>query len=667
VNNLQHQRIENPATDVKKVPSTGKRLFQYGLLYKKSILIALLLLLVAVAAEIVGPLIARQIIDDNITGIEKNWHYVSEQTEHAVTYKDKWLVREDRLSGEEAVTGKVRIQQKGLTFYIEQLEPTAESAVALSKEEILDLYKPEIPVVIKLAALYFGLLIVAALFAYGQRMMLQTAANNIVQKLRKDVFAHTQRLPVQYYDHLSPGQVVSRVTNDTEAIRELFVGVIANFSTGIIYITTIYGAIFFLSPKLGLITLPLIPILFLWIYIYRKFAAKYNRILRTKLSEINANINESIQGMAIIQAFRKEKVMEAEFNELNQYYFKYQNKMLSLNSLTSHNLLNVFRNIIYVVVIVMFWKNQLGAAITVGVIFAYVDYMNRMFQPIVGIVNQLANLEIARVSAERVFKLMDEEGIDVDHERIPRYRGDVQFDHVSFAYKENEYVLKNIHFSAKQGETVALVGHTGSGKSSILNLLFRFYDIEEGAIKIDGVNIDQYSKQQIREHMGIVLQDPFLFTGTIASNVALNNDSISRERIVQALKDVGAYDMFMALPNGIDSVVIEKGSTLSAGQRQLISFARALAYDPAILILDEATASIDTETETIIQQALEVLKRGRTTFVIAHRLSTIRAADQILVLDRGVIVERGNHDELMRQEGKYYLMYQLQAGNVQYA
>jgi ATP-binding cassette subfamily B protein len=288
--------------------------------------------------------------------------------------------------------------------------------------------------------------------------------------------------------------------------------------------------------------------------------------------------------------------------------------------------------------------------------------MNRMFQPIVGIVNQLANLETARVSAERVFRLLDEPGVDVATGEMERYKGEVRFENVTFAYKNDDYVLKNISFEAKQGETVALVGHTGSGKSSILNLLFRFYDIEHGSIKVDGVDVRDIPKQLLRQHMGIVLQDPYLFTGTIASNVSLNNPKISREKVVQALKDVGAYDMFMSLPGGIDEPVLEKGSTLSAGQRQLISFARALAYDPAILILDEATASIDTETEAIIQQALDVVKKGRTTFVIAHRLSTIRQADQILVLDHGEIVERGNHESLMELGGKYYAMYQLQQG-----
>lgn len=654
---MNNEQFEPQQTPVKG--GTGKRLLQYGLLYKKTIIIALIFLIIAVCAEIVGPLIAKRMIDQHISGINQTWYYVEEGTAEAVPYQGQWLVRQDKLETNAAVLGSVEFEQKGLTFTMVQDNG---QRTDLTKEELYQFYKPEIKPIIHLSGLYLALLAVSAIFIYIQRLLLQNAANRIVQKLRHDVYAHTQRLPVKYYDHYAAGQIVSRVTNDTEAIRELYVGVIANFSMGIVYIVAIFGAIFVMDTTLGFITLPLIPILLLWIYVYRRYAAKYNRVLRAKLSEINGTVNESIQGMTIIQAFRKEEAMEKEFSELNSYYFKFQNKMLSLNSLTSHNLLNVIRNIIYVVVIVLFFTNQFAEAITVGLLFAYIDYLNRMFNPIVGIVNQLSNLEVARVSAERVFKLMDEPGMEVEEESMPRYRGDVAFHKVSFAYKDKEYVLKDINFAAQQGETIALVGHTGSGKSSILNLLFRFYDIEEGSITIDGVDIRNYSKQQIREHMGIVLQDPFLFTGTIASNVSLNNPDIPRERIEQALKDVGAYDMFMQLPDGLDTIVIEKGSTLSAGQRQLISFARALAYDPAILILDEATASIDTETEAMIQSALDVLKRGRTTFVIAHRLSTIRAADQILVLDRGVIVERGNHDQLMEQQGKYYLMYQLQAG-----
>ncbi|RJE86047.1 ABC transporter ATP-binding protein [Paenibacillus sp. 1011MAR3C5] len=675
--------------------TTGKRLFQYAMLYKKTILIALALLVLAVCAELTGPLIAKRMIDQNILGIEKKWHQVEGDQPYAVQYQGNWYKREDRFSGEESGEKgpEARVLQVGRSYYFlsgvlvsetgkrevtgNELtvtngttgEQNVYPVTKLASKELYSFYKPEVPGLLVLAAIYFGLLLVVAALTYGQRLMLQTSANRIVRKMRNDVYAHTQRLPVNYYDNLAAGQVVSRITNDTEAIRELYVGVLANFFTGTIYMVAIFGALFLLDTRLALITLPLIPLLIIWIIVYRKFAAKYNRIIRAKLSEINAMINESIQGMTIIQAFRRQKETSTEFAEMNDHYFKYQNKLLNLNSLTSHNLVNVVRNVLFLIVIWMFWGGTLGTLVTVGVLFAYIDYMNRMFSPIVGIVNQLSNLETARVSAERVFKLMDEEGIDVAQGKLERYKGNVSFENISFAYKKSEYVLKNITFHASQGETVALVGHTGSGKSSILNLLFRFYDIKdgEGRIMIDGRDVRDIPKQMLRQHMGIVLQDPFLFTGTIASNVSLDDPSISRERVVQALKDVGAYEMFSQLPGGIDAEVIEKGSTLSAGQRQLISFARALAFDPAILILDEATASIDTETEAVIQEALNVLKKGRTTFVIAHRLSTIRQADQILVLDRGVIVERGNHDELMDHRGKYYAMYQLQQGSVQTA
>jgi ATP-binding cassette subfamily B protein len=305
--------------------------------------------------------------------------------------------------------------------------------------------------------------------------------------------------------------------------------------------------------------------------------------------------------------------------------------------------------------------------LSLGMLYAFVDYINRLFQPVQGVVNQLANLELALVAGERVFKLMDERGENVSSKRITRFKGNVSFDHVSFGYKEGEFVLKDINFEARQGETVALVGHTGSGKSSIMNLLFRFYDCQKGKITIDGKDIEMIPRKSIRNHMGIVLQDPYLFTGTIASNVSLNDPSISIEKVEKALKDVGAEKVFKNLENGYDEPVLEKGSTLSSGQRQLISFARALAFNPAILILDEATSSIDTETEAVIQEAMEVLKKGRTTFIIAHRLSTIRNADQIIVLDRGMIVEKGTHDELMGNKGKYYQMYQLQQGSTDLA
>ncbi|WP_308635383.1 ABC transporter ATP-binding protein [Paenibacillus silvisoli] len=665
--------------------NNGKRLFHYAWHYKRPILLALLLLALAISAELVGPFLAKRMIDTNIMGIEKPWYESKQDGRYDVEYNGSYYKRADHWEDGETKGREVRVLQTGLTYYFVdaagvpdkgervfkdgQLTIGSEDgskqqfpAALLSRDETYRFYQPELKSMITLAAGYVGMLLIGAVLAYGQKFLLQVSANRIVRKMRNDVFRHIQELPVQYFDNLPAGKVVARVTNDTEAIRELYVSVLANFFSGIIYMTAIMGALFLLDVRLALIALPLLPILYIWIVIYRKYASNYNHVIRSRLSDINGMINESIQGMPIIQVFRRQKETTAEFGVMNDEYFKYQNKLLHLNSVTSHNLLGIFRSIIFLTAIWLFAGGSLGSAVSVGVLYAFIDYMNRMMTPIVGMVNQLSNLEVARVSAERVFALLDEPGIPVSEQKMARYRGDVAFKDVSFGYKEGEDVLKNITFNAKQGETVALVGHTGSGKSSILNLLFRFYDIDRGAIQVDGTDVRDMSKQQLRQHMGIVLQEPFLFTGTIASNISLDDPSISRERVEQALRDVGAYDMFMQLPHGLDEPVIEKGSTLSAGQRQLISFARALAFDPAILILDEATASIDTETEAIIQQALDVLKRGRTTFVIAHRLSTIRAANQILVLDRGRIVERGNHDELIAHGGKYFAMYQLQQG-----
>lgn len=665
---------------------TGLRLIQYAVYFKKPILIALIFLAAAVSAELAGPFIAKQMIDRHILGIESPWFETSIGSDKAVAYKGSLYKRTDHFTEGEQRGKEVRILQVGSSYVFvngsvadsgnRQLEgnkltitkggnQAVYPAQVLDKQELFAFYKPEFSRLMLLALLYFGLLAVGSVFTYGQKYLLQTSANRIIQKMRTDVFAQIQRLPITYFDNQPAGKVVSRITNDTEAIRELFVQVLANFFTGAIYITGIITALFLLDYRLALFTVPIIPILYVWIVVYRKYASQFNHEIRERVGNINGMIAEAIQGMPIIQAFRRQKETKREFDELNEEHYSYQTKMLTLNSVTTHNLANVIRNLFFFGLIWLVGGGSLGFGIvvSVGVLYAFVDYLNRMFQPIVGIVNQLANLEQALVSADRVFELLDEEGLDVAGGALARYQGNVTFENVSFAYKEDDYVLKGLHFEANKGETVALVGHTGSGKSSILNLLFRFYDIKQGSIRIDGTDIRDMPKQQMRQHMGIVLQDPFLFTGTIASNVSLDDPSISREQIRQALQDVGAVEMFGSLPHGIDEPVIEKGSTLSAGQRQLISFARALAFNPAILILDEATASIDTETEAVIQAALDVLKKGRTTFIIAHRLSTIKSADQILVLDHGEIVERGNHDDLMRQQGRYYQMYQLQQGH----
>ncbi|PDZ37025.1 multidrug ABC transporter permease [Bacillus cereus] len=658
--------------------SVSKRLFQYAMKVKGTIFAAMLMLFIFVIAELAGPFVAKTMIDDHIVGIEKPW-YETEQSEDAVSYNGAFYKRSDRFEQGEKKGKEVRVMQVGFQYYFVPNKVNVEGsrtvkgdmitvqngkavqvykAKALTKEEVFAFYKPEINRLLLLGGGYFALLVVVSLFAYGKQFFLQKAANKIIQIMREDVFSHIQTLPIRYFDHLPAGKIVSRVTNDTEAIRDLYVTVLATFVSSIIYIIGIFAALFLLDVKLASLCLLIIPILIVWAILYRKYASVYNHKMRSRLSDINGTVNESIQGMPIIQAFRQERETKKEFEELNGDYFKYQNKILNLNAATSHNLVSVLRNIAFTGVIWYFGGASLSATgvISLGILYAFVDYLTRLFSPITNMVNQLANLEQSRVASERVFELLEEKGEAVEEERMPRLQGNVKFDNVSFSYNGKDEVLKNISFEAKQGETVALVGHTGSGKSSIMNVLFQFYEFEKGKLTIDGHDVKEMPKQATREHMGIVLQDPFLFSGTVASNVSLENEKISKERIIKALRDVGAE----RFANNINEEITEKGSTLSTGERQLISFARALAFDPAILILDEATSSIDTETEAMIQQALEVVKKGRTTFIIAHRLSTIKSADQIIVLDRGTILEKGSHDELMKKRGRYYDMYKTQ-------
>ncbi|WHY86592.1 ABC transporter ATP-binding protein [Neobacillus novalis] len=534
-------------------------------------------------------------------------------------------------------------------------------------DEHMTIGKINIEPITWLLCLYFILAVATAILRYFMYIYLQMGANRVVQRLRQDVFGHIQRLPIQYFDQLPAGKIVARVTNDTEALRNLYVQVLSNFATSFISIAGVYIALFILNWKMALIALIMMPIVYLWMILYRKYAAQYNDVIRTKIADINAMINESIQGMTIIQAFRREKQMTKEFDEMNEEHYAYQRKLLFLDSATSFNLVNSLRLILFTIFIVYFGTQSLTTTqmVSSGTLYAFVDYLTRLFNPITNVVNQFSQLERSLVAGKRVFEVLDTTGENVSQEMMPRYDGHVLFEDVSFAYKNNDYVLKNLSFEANRGETVALVGHTGSGKSSIMNLLFRFYDPSKGKIYIDGIDVTSVPRQTMRKHMGIVLQDPYLFTGTIASNVSLNDPSISREKVEAALKAVGAESVFRNLEKGIDEPVIEKGSTLSSGQRQLISFARALAFDPAILILDEATSNIDTETEEMIQHAMDVLKKGRTTFIIAHRLSTIKNADRILVLERGVIKEQGTHDELLAQGGIYEQMYQMQAKSLQ--
>ncbi|WP_414042823.1 ABC transporter ATP-binding protein [Macrococcus sp. EM39E] len=515
-----------------------------------------------------------------------------------------------------------------------------------------------------LLAVYFLIAIIYAVLSYYQTIYFQTAGSNVIKHLRTNLFSHIQKLPIKFFDNLPAGKVVARITNDTQTILELFTMMLPTYIAGITNIVGIIAVIFYFNMKVGLLALIVVPLLFGWLLIYRKISDQYNNVVRERNSDMNAMLNESINGMTIIQAFNQEEKIQREFNELNDEYLKNYSKIIQLDSLTSHNLMGTIRSFVFLVMIYIFGQSFLSdeATLTAGMMYILVDYLTRLFNPMFNMVNQLSVLEQARVSSNRVFEMMDEETEIQEDNMLDNCLGHVKFDDVSFGYDPDELVLKHINIDALPGETIGLVGHTGSGKSSIMNLLFRFYDPTTGRVTIDGVDTTTVTKQSMRKHMGIVLQDPYLYSGTILSNITLNDPRISRKMAVDALERVGGFRVLQSLEKGIDTEVVERGSTLSSGQRQLISFARALAFNPKILILDEATASIDSETEAVIQQAMDVLKEGRTTFIIAHRLSTIKHADEIIVLDKGEIIERGTHDVLVRQGDVYAKMYALQSG-----
>lgn len=518
--------------------------------------------------------------------------------------------------------------------------------------------------ILQLLGLYFLIAVVYAIMSYYQTIVFQTAGSNVIKHLRTNLFEHIQKLPIKYFDNLPAGKVVARITNDTQTILELFTVMLPTYIAGFANILGIIIVIFYFNAKVGLLALIVVPLLFFWLMLYRKISDKYNHIVRERNSDMNAMLNESINGMTIIQAFNQEAKIQREYDELNKEYLKNYERIIKLDSLTSHNLMGIIRSAVFLIMIYIFGQSFLSneATLTAGMMYILVDYLTRLFNPMFNIVNQLSVLEQARVSSNRVFEMMDETPEIIEQGELLITRGEVKFQNVSFGYKKDELVLKDINIHAAPGQTIGLVGHTGSGKSSIMNLLFRFYDPTEGQILIDGVDTKSVTKASMRSRMGIVLQDPYLYTGTILSNITLGDNRISRQTAEHALMRVGGHRVLQSLEQGIDTEVVERGATLSSGQRQLISFARALAFDPKILILDEATASIDSETEAMIQQAMDVLKSGRTTFVIAHRLSTIKNADQILVLDKGEIIEHGTHDELIALQGQYAKMYALQSG-----
>ena len=510
---------------------------------------------------------------------------------------------------------------------------------------------------------YYGLYILQTLIQYIGNLLFARVSYSIVRDIRKDAFANMEKLGMSYFDKTPSGSIVSRLTNDTETISDMFSGLLSSFISAIfIFVTTLYTMMVLDFRLTGLVLL-FLPLIFILVNLYRKKSVKIIEKTRSFLSDINSKLAESIEGIRIIQAFNQEKRLQEEFDEINEEHYVYANRSVALDALFLRPAMSLLKLLGYAVLMAYFGYRGLYIGMTAGTMYAFIQYINRLFDPLIEVTQNFSILQTSMVSAGRVFALIDQsnyEPVQADSELAIR-EGNIRFEHVCFSYDGVNQILDDISFSVKKGETIAFVGHTGSGKSSIINVLMRFYEFQSGRVLIDNVDIRNYSHQELRKNMGLVLQEPFLYHGTIKSNIAMYQE-ISDEEVKAAAEFVDADTFIQELPQGYDSPVSERGSSFSTGQRQLLAFARTVASQPKILILDEATANIDSETETLVQNSLEKMRKGRTTIAIAHRLSTIQDANCIYVLDKGRIIESGTHEELLTLGGTYHKMYSLQAG-----
>ena len=510
-------------------------------------------------------------------------------------------------------------------------------------------------------ALYALMLLLGFVFNASNTWILQNVGQSVIYKMREEVFAHILRLSVNFFNTQPVGKLVTRVSNDTEAVNELFSQILAKLFKNSVKILGFAVVMLSIDLRMALYSFILIPFVTGLTFFFRYLSRKAYRMTRTRITELNTFLSEHLSGMKLIQIFAREEEKFEEFSEKSEQLFRanWREVLTFAVFRPSIYMLSVFA---MVIVIGQGSASVLAGTLSLGTLFVFINYISSFFEPIQELAEQFGTLQSSLASAEKIFTILDEkpEIVNPKHPRTVAINGRIEFRHVWFAYEKEEYILKDVSFCIEPGEKIAFVGATGAGKSSILNLIGRYYDVQRGEILIDGVNIKEIDKNALRRAIGQVQQDVFLFTGDIKGNISLGNEDIPRAEIERAAHIVNADSFIDRMPNGFDEPVTERGSTLSAGQRQLLSFARTLAYQPAILVLDEATANIDTETERLITQALGKLMEGRTTIMVAHRLSTIQHADKIIVMHKGEIRESGTHQELLQLGGMYRKLYDLQ-------
>lgn len=638
-----------------------KELFKYFKPEFKFFLICFVLIIGITGVDLSIPYLIKIAIDDNISNYDAPMIETDGPiNEDYILFNEKYYTRID-----EETSSYFTIKKEENEYYLVN-EETDYSKI-LTNEEYQLFRVNDKENLIKLALILVSLLILNYILSFLNIFTLNYASQKIIYNLRSDLFKHLQLLPLKFFDRNPVGRLVTRVTNDMKNISELFTSVLVTALKDVFLIIGTIIVMISIDFKLALLSLATVPVVTIISYYFRIEARKIQRDVKKRLAKINATLAENINGMKIIQIFNQEDKVFNEFDILNNKYYQSSIRETKIYAIFKPSM-NLMYSISLSLIIFYSGNHSMQSAIELGVMVAFVQYIQQLFRPIFDLAEKFNIMQSAMASSERVFILLKEE----NHIKEPlieksfskELKGEIKFENVWFSYadepKEENYILKDISFTAKQGETIALVGATGSGKTTIISLLNRFYDINKGSIIIDGENIKNVKKANLRARIGFVLQDVFLFAGDIKSNIRLNEESITDEKIKEVSKYVNAHEFIKELENLYDEEVTEGGSTLSKGERQLLSFARALAFDPDILVLDEATSNIDTHTEVLIQDAIEKLMKDRTTIIIAHRLSTIKNADKIIVLNKGEIKEVGTHNELLDKGGLYYDLHQLQ-------
>jgi ATP-binding cassette subfamily B multidrug efflux pump len=651
------------------------RVFKYALKSKTLLLVSLISLLIFSVLDIIQPLIIKKVIDDELSGVATVWVKTA-AGEGSITFQGEEYKKDDGntegekytiyllgdkyllISGVLPEKAEVKIVGNEIIYKTENVSGSAPYQL-LEKDDLLSFYQASIKPITVMIIFYAVIAVVILIFRYLHTVTFTTSSMRLTLDMRKNAFAKLNRLPISYFSKEPKGKTVTKIIYDSEGVRGIYQVVVQIFSA-LVSLLMIYVGFFALDYRLALLTFLAFPIIYLWMTVYRKTVNRYNRNIREMNSRINGKLAEFVNETSIIQAFNKEEKMAGEYEDMLLTNYRTKMKRLRINTFFGFQLLNLIRRLIIAFIIAYFSYQYLGTSIIVAgtTIYVYIEYLEKLTAPISDIFNNLNSFEDSLVSASRVFEFLDEEE-DTGLGAVTgvEFNGAVEFKNIRFKYDEDNYVLKDISFNVKPGQFIGLVGKTGSGKTTLMSLLERYYDLEEGKILIDNVDYHQYSKQDVRNNIGIILQDPAIFEGTIKSNIAFGMD-VEDEVIEELLEKIGANKFIDVLPNGIHSHVSYMGENLSTGEKQLIAFARILLRDPAIMILDEATANIDSETESLIQEALTVLSKERTTFVIAHRLSTIKNADVIYVMEDGRIIESGSHQELYEKEnGVYRAMY----------